>query len=92
MTSTPVRDQLAGHLLPPQNAALLFIDYQPSQLAGSARCNGYPFGWVDAGQPDAVRAVLGAAQRARRLLITFLASVPPAGWAGRSRRGVPRRR
>jgi thioredoxin reductase (NADPH) len=23
--------------------------------------NGYPFGWVDAGRPDAVRAVLGVA-------------------------------
>jgi nicotinamidase-related amidase len=28
-----VRDPLADHLLTPQNAALLFIDYQPSQLA-----------------------------------------------------------
>ena len=34
MTSAPVRDPLAGHLLTPQNAALLLIDYQPSQLAG----------------------------------------------------------
>jgi thioredoxin reductase (NADPH) len=25
-------------------------------------CNGYPFEWVDAGQPDAVRAVLGVAE------------------------------
>jgi hypothetical protein len=33
MTSAPVRDPLADHLLTPQNAALLFIDYQPSQLA-----------------------------------------------------------
>jgi hypothetical protein len=32
MTSAPVRDPLADHLLAPQNAALLFIDYQPSQL------------------------------------------------------------
>jgi hypothetical protein len=24
--------------------------------------NGYPFEWVDAGQPDAVRAVLGVAE------------------------------
>jgi nicotinamidase-related amidase len=29
-----VRDPLADHLLTPQNAALLLIDYQPSQLAG----------------------------------------------------------
>ena len=34
MTSAPVRDPLADHLLPPQNAAFLLIDYQPSQLAG----------------------------------------------------------
>src|SRR5262249_2103488 len=34
MTSTPVRDPIADHLLTPQNAALLLIDYQPSQLAG----------------------------------------------------------
>ena len=34
MTSAPVRDPLADHLLTPQNAALLLIDYQPAQLAG----------------------------------------------------------
>src|SRR6202012_5925268 len=34
MTSLPVRDPLADHLLTPENAAFLFIDYQPSQLAG----------------------------------------------------------
>ena len=34
MTSAPVRDPLADHLLTPQNATLLLIDYQPSQLAG----------------------------------------------------------
>ena len=33
MTSAPVRDPLADHLLTPQNAAFLLIDYQPSQLA-----------------------------------------------------------
>jgi nicotinamidase-related amidase len=34
MTSAPVRDPLADHLITPQNAALLLIDYQPAQLAG----------------------------------------------------------
>ena len=34
MTSAPIRDPLADHLLTPENAAFLFIDYQPSQLAG----------------------------------------------------------
>jgi len=34
MTSAPVRDPVADHLLTPQNAAFLLIDYQPSQLAG----------------------------------------------------------
>jgi nicotinamidase-related amidase len=29
-----VRDPLSDHLITPQNAALLLIDYQPSQLAG----------------------------------------------------------
>ena len=33
MTSAPVRDPLADHLITPQNAALLLIDYQPAQLA-----------------------------------------------------------
>jgi hypothetical protein len=31
MTSAPVRDPLADHLITPQNAALLLIDYQPAQ-------------------------------------------------------------
>jgi nicotinamidase-related amidase len=33
MTSAPVRDPLADHLITPHNAALLLIDYQPAQLA-----------------------------------------------------------
>lgn len=33
MTSAPIRDPLNDHLLTPENAAFLFIDYQPSQLA-----------------------------------------------------------
>jgi nicotinamidase-related amidase len=32
MTSQPIRDQLADHLLTPANSALLVIDYQPSQI------------------------------------------------------------
>jgi hypothetical protein len=35
MTSAPVRDPLADHLLTPQNAALLLIDYQPQQPAST---------------------------------------------------------
>ena len=34
MTSAPVRDPIADHLITPQNSALVLIDYQPSQLAG----------------------------------------------------------
>ena len=34
MTSAPRRDPLSDHLLTPENAAFLLIDYQPSQLAG----------------------------------------------------------
>jgi nicotinamidase-related amidase len=33
MASATVRDQLGDHLLTPQNAALVLIDYQPSQFA-----------------------------------------------------------
>jgi nicotinamidase-related amidase len=33
MTSAPVRDPLADHLITPLNAALLLIDYQPAQVA-----------------------------------------------------------
>ena len=33
MASNPIRDPLADQLLTPQNAALLLIDYQPSQFA-----------------------------------------------------------
>jgi nicotinamidase-related amidase len=33
MTSAPVRDPLADHLLTPENSAFLIIDYQSSQLA-----------------------------------------------------------
>jgi nicotinamidase-related amidase len=33
MTSAPVRDPLADHLITPQNSAFLLIDYQPAQIA-----------------------------------------------------------
>ena len=33
MTSAPVRDPLADRLITPENAAFVFIDYQPSQVA-----------------------------------------------------------
>ena len=32
MTSEPIRDQVTDRLLTPQNAALVVIDYQPSQI------------------------------------------------------------
>jgi len=32
MASAPVRDQVGDHLITPQNAALVLIDYQPSQF------------------------------------------------------------
>jgi nicotinamidase-related amidase len=34
MSAAPARDPIGDHLLTPQNAALLVIDYQPSQFAG----------------------------------------------------------
>jgi nicotinamidase-related amidase len=33
MASAPIRDQGGDHLITPQNAALVLIDYQPSQFA-----------------------------------------------------------
>jgi nicotinamidase-related amidase len=33
MASAPIRDQLSDHLITPQNAALVLIDYQPSLFA-----------------------------------------------------------
>ena len=33
MTSQPIRDPLADHLLTPQNCAFLLIDWQPTQIA-----------------------------------------------------------
>ena len=33
MTSQPIRDPLADHLITPQNSAFVLIDYQPEQLA-----------------------------------------------------------
>jgi nicotinamidase-related amidase len=35
MASAPIRDQVGDHLITPQNAALVLIDYQPSQFATS---------------------------------------------------------
>ena len=32
MASAPIRDQLGDHLITPQNAALVVVDYQPSQI------------------------------------------------------------
>src|SRR3954452_19066443 len=32
MTSEPIRDPVADHLITPQNAAFVFIDYQPEQI------------------------------------------------------------
>jgi hypothetical protein len=32
MTSEPIRDPRADHLLTPQNCALVIIDYQPVQV------------------------------------------------------------
>jgi nicotinamidase-related amidase len=34
MSAAPARDPIGDHLLTPQNAALVVIDYQPSQFAG----------------------------------------------------------
>jgi nicotinamidase-related amidase len=39
MASLPVRDPVGGHLLTPQNAAMLVIDYQPGQFAAVSSMN-----------------------------------------------------
>jgi nicotinamidase-related amidase len=36
MTSLPIRDQIADHLLTPKNCALIVIDYQPVQVGSIA--------------------------------------------------------
>ena len=36
MTSRPMRDQAADHLLTPMNSALIIIDYQPVQVTSVA--------------------------------------------------------
>jgi nicotinamidase-related amidase len=60
MTSAPIRDPLADHLITPQNAALLLIDYQPAQVATVRTTVN---SWEDTEFVDAVRAT------ARRKLI-----------------------
>src|SRR3954465_1494284 len=35
MSSEPIRDPLTDRLLTPQNAALIVIDYQPSQISAA---------------------------------------------------------
>ena len=39
MTSQPIRDPVADHLLTPQNSAFLFIDYQPPQFSAVKSMN-----------------------------------------------------
>jgi len=39
MAGAPIRDPLADHLLTPENAALVVIDYQPSQFAAVRSMN-----------------------------------------------------
>ena len=39
MTSQPIRDPIADHLLTPQNSAFLFIDYQPPQFSAVKSMN-----------------------------------------------------
>jgi len=33
MTSQPIRDPVADHLITPQNSAFLLIDWQPDQIS-----------------------------------------------------------
>jgi nicotinamidase-related amidase len=55
MASAPIRDQVGDHLITPQNAALVLIDYQPSQL-----------GTVRSMDPDLVRKNIVSTVRAAR--------------------------
>src|SRR3954447_8949465 len=55
MTSLPIRDPLADALITPQNAALVLIDYQPSQ-----------FGTVRSMDPDLLRKNIISTVRAAR--------------------------
>jgi hypothetical protein len=38
MSSSAIRGPLTDHLITPQNAALLLIDYQPAQFAAAGGC------------------------------------------------------
>ena len=65
MTSAPVRDPLADHLLTPENAAFLLIDYQPALDALREGYEVYPV--VDAiggTSPEAHRAGLDRVMQA----------------------------
>jgi nicotinamidase-related amidase len=55
MTSQAIRDPLADHLITPQNAALVLIDYQPSQ-----------FGTVRSMDPDLLRKNIVSTVKAAR--------------------------
>ena len=53
MTSQAIRDPLADHLITPQNAAFVFIDYQHDMVA--------MFRWIDGAQKaEFVRLLLAA--------------------------------
>jgi hypothetical protein len=57
MTSAPVRDPLADHLITPENPAFLFIDYQPAQLAAVRSMD--PSLLLEAGWPAPEQSVPG---------------------------------
>src|SRR6516165_6166442 len=61
MTSEPVRDPFADHLLTPQNCALIIIDYQPVQVSSIRSMDQEG----PAGRPPEQRHRLGGLQPAR---------------------------
>jgi len=46
MTSVSIRDPLADHLITPQNATLIVIDYQQNQFKSVRQAGAQPISWV----------------------------------------------
>jgi nicotinamidase-related amidase len=76
MTSQAIRDPLADHLITPQNAALVLIDYQPSQ-----------FGTVRSMDPDLLRKnIVSTVKAARAFGLPIVHSTVTSHQASSSRR------
>jgi nicotinamidase-related amidase len=69
MTSSPKRDPIADHLITPQNAALLVLDYQPAPVAAVRSMD----------QELMVKNVVSTVKTAKAFGLPIVHSAPPAG-------------